>query len=101
MSDVAYAGASELANDILPKMGIDVVKVDTTDLEALATAITPETKLVYLETPANPIARLTDIKIAAHYRSRGRGNRWPLTQPLLPRLPPNRWRWGRILSSIP
>ncbi len=65
MSDVAYAGASELANDILPKMEIDVVKVDMTDLEALAAAITPETKLVYLETPTNPIMRLTDIKVAA------------------------------------
>ncbi len=65
MSDVAYAGASELTNEILPKMGIDIVKVDMTDLEALAEAITPTTKLVYLETPANPISRLTDIKAAA------------------------------------
>jgi methionine-gamma-lyase len=65
MSDVAYAGAAELGNDILPKMGIEVVKVDMTDLEALASAITPQTKLVYLETPANPIVRLTDIKVAA------------------------------------
>ena len=65
MSDVAYAGASELTNDILPKMGVDVVKVDMTDLEVLAEAITPATKLVYLETPANPIVRLTDIKLVA------------------------------------
>ena len=65
MSDVAYAGASELSNDLLPKMGINIVKVDMTDLEALASAITPETKLVYIETPANPIMRLTDIKLAA------------------------------------
>ncbi len=61
MSDVAYAGASELTNDILPKLGIDIVKVDMTNLEALTAAITPETKLVYIETPANPIMRLTDI----------------------------------------
>ena len=65
MSDVAYAGASELANDILPKLGIDIVKVDMTDLGALAMALTPKTKLVYLETPANPIVRLTDIEAVA------------------------------------
>jgi methionine-gamma-lyase len=65
MSDVAYAGASELTNDILPKMGIDIVKVDMTDLEALKAAINPETKLVYIETPANPIMRLTDIAAVA------------------------------------
>ena len=61
MSDVAYAGAAELTNDLLPKLGIEIVKVDTTNLEALTAAITPETKLVYIETPANPIMRLTDI----------------------------------------
>ncbi len=62
MSDVAYAGASELTNDILPRMGVEVVKVDMTDIEALAAALLPETKLVYIETPANPIMRLTDIR---------------------------------------
>jgi methionine-gamma-lyase len=65
MSDVAYAGASELSNDILPRMGIEVVKVDMSDLEALESAITPATRLVYVETPANPIMRLTDIEMAA------------------------------------
>lgn len=65
MSDVAYAGAAELTNDLLPKMGIEIVKVDMTNLEALAAAITPETKLVYIETPANPIVRLTDIAAVA------------------------------------
>lgn len=61
MSDVAYAGASELANEILPKMGIRIDRVDMSDLEAVAAAIQPETKLVYIETPCNPICRLTDI----------------------------------------
>jgi methionine-gamma-lyase len=65
MSDVAYTGASELTNEILPKMGVDIVKVNMTDLEALSEAITPETKLVYIETPANPILRLTDIAAVA------------------------------------
>lgn len=61
MSDVAYAGASELANEISPKMGIRIDRVDMSDLEAVAAAIQPKTKLVYIETPCNPICRLTDI----------------------------------------
>ena len=61
MNDVTYAGASELANDILPKMGIRVTKVDTSDLEAVREAVTPGTRLVYLESPCNPLMRLCDI----------------------------------------
>lgn len=61
MSDVAYAGASELANEILPTMGIQISRVDMSDLKAVNEAIRPDTKLVYLETPCNPICRLTDI----------------------------------------
>lgn len=61
MSDVAYAGASELANEILPKMGIRISRVDMSDLMAVAQAIQDDTKLVYVETPCNPICRLTDI----------------------------------------
>ncbi|MCL4167476.1 UNVERIFIED_CONTAM: hypothetical protein GTU68_002183, partial [Idotea baltica] len=61
MSDVAYAGASELANEILPKMGIRISRVDMSDLAAVAQAIHADTKLVYVETPCNPICRLTDI----------------------------------------
>jgi methionine-gamma-lyase len=43
LSDVAYAGIAELARDTLPRMGIAVSKVDTSDLEALAAAVRPET----------------------------------------------------------
>ncbi len=61
MSDVAYAGASELTNDLIPRLGISVTKVDMSDLANVAAAIRPETRLVYIETPCNPIMRLTDI----------------------------------------
>lgn len=61
MSDVTYAGASELANEILPKMGIKIDRVDMSNLTAVQEAIQPETRLVYLETPCNPLCRLTDI----------------------------------------
>ena len=65
LSDVAYAGISELTRDTLPRMGITVTKVDTSDLGALAEAMRPQTKLVFIDTPCNPLLRLTDIAAAA------------------------------------
>jgi len=65
ISDIAYAGTAELTNDALPRMGIKVTKVNMADLEAVQVALTPQTKLVYVETPCNPIMRLTDIAAVA------------------------------------
>jgi len=65
LSDVAYAGIAELTRDTLPRMGIAVTKVDTSDLGALEAAMRPETKLVFIDTPCNPLLRLTDIAGAA------------------------------------
>jgi methionine-gamma-lyase len=61
MSDVAYVGVAEFAHDTLPKFGIEVSFVDASDLANVAAAIRPTTKLVWTETPVNPILRLTDI----------------------------------------
>lgn len=72
LSNVCYAGVAELAHDILPRYGIHTTAVDTSDPERVAAAIRPETKLIHVETPANPILRLTDIKaIAALAHSHG------------------------------
>lgn len=65
ISDVNYAGTAELARGTLPSYGIGVTAVDTTDLAAVEAAIRPETRLVWIETPANPILRLTDIGAVA------------------------------------
>jgi methionine-gamma-lyase len=65
MSDVSYAGASELVNSIVPRGGVEVSRVDLSDLDALEAALRPSTKLVYVETPANPILRLSDIASVA------------------------------------
>lgn len=62
ISDVSYAGVAELARDTLPRFGIEASLVDMSDLEAVAAAIRPNTKLVHTETPVNPIMRLTDLK---------------------------------------
>ena len=65
ISNVAYAGTAELVHDTLPRFGIAVSPVDTSDPDAVADAITPSTRLIYAETPANPILRLTDIAALA------------------------------------
>ena len=65
ISDVTYAAAAEITNDLIPRMGIEVTKVNMSDLDELRAAITPRTKLIYAETPCNPIMRLTDISAVA------------------------------------
>lgn len=65
LSNVCYAGVAELAHGFLPQHGIEVSAVDTSDLDAISNAIRPNTKLLHVETPANPILRLTDIEAVA------------------------------------
>jgi Cystathionine beta-lyases/cystathionine gamma-synthases len=65
VSDVAYAALSEITNDMIPEYGIEITKVNTSDDEAVKNAIRLNTKLVYIETPCNPLLRLTDIKAVA------------------------------------
>lgn len=65
ISDVSYAGVAELARDTLPRYGVDVTPVDMSDLRAVAEAIRPNTKLVHVESPSNPIMRLSDVAAIA------------------------------------
>lgn len=65
MSDIAYAGAAELANGRLPEIGVRVSKVNMTDLDQVRAAVSESTRLIYAETPANPILRLSDIEALA------------------------------------
>jgi methionine-gamma-lyase len=65
ISDVAYAALSEITNEMIPRLGIGITKVNTSDLEAVSSAIQPNTRLIYIETPCNPLLRLTDIAAVA------------------------------------
>jgi cystathionine gamma-synthase len=65
LSNVCYAGVSEYAHHVLPRHGVSVTAVDTTNPEAVAAAMRPNTRLVHIETPANPILRITDIAAIA------------------------------------
>ncbi len=59
--EVLYGGTYDLLVD-LAKFGVKVSFVDTSDLNSVESAICAQTKLVFLETPANPTMKLTDIK---------------------------------------
>ena len=58
ISEANYVGTAELVRDSLPRLGLEVSPVDTSDLAAVAAAIRPNTKMLWIETPANPIMRL-------------------------------------------
>jgi len=64
-SEVCYAGSVELFGIHLPRFGIEVSLVDTSDLDLVRAALRPNTKMIYVETPANPILRISDISALA------------------------------------
>jgi cystathionine beta-lyase/cystathionine gamma-synthase len=65
VSDVCYAGVAELARNDLPRLGIEVTFADLSDLDEVRGALRPSTRLVWAETPVNPILRLVDVEALA------------------------------------
>src|SRR5215469_15847165 len=64
-TDNVYGGTSRLFNQVLVNYGLTFTYVDSRDVDAVAKAIRPETKLVHLETPTNPMMSVTDIRAVA------------------------------------
>ncbi len=60
-----YGGTFRLFDKILRRFNLDFTFADTTDPESVADALTPSTRLVWLETPTNPLMRVTDIRAVA------------------------------------
>ncbi|HNP74129.1 MAG TPA: cystathionine gamma-synthase [Kouleothrix sp.] len=70
--DDCYGGTYRLFSKVFARHGLSFDFVDTRDPEEVAEAIRPETKLVWLETPTNPLLKLADIaRIAELARARG------------------------------
>lgn len=63
--DDIYGGAFRLFTQIYEKFGITVNYVDTTDAGNVFNAITPKTKLIWIETPTNPTLKISDIAAIA------------------------------------
>jgi len=60
-----YGGTFRLFDKILRRFNLDFTFADTTDPESVAEALTPSTRLVWLESPTNPFLRITDIRAVA------------------------------------
>lgn len=63
--DDIYGGAFRLFTQVYQKFGIKVNYVDTSNVENVFNAITPQTKLIWLETPTNPTLKISDIQAIA------------------------------------
>jgi cystathionine beta-lyase/cystathionine gamma-synthase len=65
VSDNVYGGTFRLFERVLRRGGLDFSYVDTADLDATARQITPATRMLFVETPSNPVMRITDLAGAA------------------------------------
>ena len=65
ISNTNYPGTAEFARETLTRLGIEVSPVDTSDLSEIENAMRDNTRMVWVETPSNPLLRITDIGAAA------------------------------------
>jgi len=65
-----YGGSHRQMTHIWARLGLAFTFVDTADLQRVADAVTPHTKMVYVETPTNPMMRLCDLQAAGEIASR-------------------------------
>jgi methionine-gamma-lyase len=63
--DTIYGGTYTLFKNVLPRLGIDVTFVDATKPEQIQGALNERTKLLFIETPANPTLKIIDIALCA------------------------------------
>lgn len=61
VSKQVYGGTFRILHDVLPRFGITYDLVDFSNIEEIKKAIKPNTKALYIETPANPTLNITDI----------------------------------------
>jgi cystathionine beta-lyase/cystathionine gamma-synthase len=65
VSDNTYGGTFRLFEQVRRKFGLDFTYVDTSQLDTIDRAITAKTKYLFIETPTNPMLRITDLAEAA------------------------------------
>jgi cystathionine gamma-lyase len=66
-----YGGTYRLFVDELSRFGIETTFVDTTDVEAVRAALRPTTRLLWVETPTNPLLRIADLRALAALKRPG------------------------------
>jgi len=71
LPDDAYFGTTKLARDVFGPWGMEVSPVNMTDVANVKAAMRPNTKLVWVETPSNPLLQIVDIAAVAEVAHRG------------------------------
>lgn len=67
LTDDVYGGTYRIATKVLNRLGIDTTFADTTSLEEVAKALQPNTKALFVETPTNPLLKVSDIAALAEW----------------------------------
>ncbi|AJY76899.1 bifunctional cystathionine gamma-lyase/homocysteine desulfhydrase [Paenibacillus beijingensis] len=67
LNDDVYGGTYRIATKVLSRLGIESTFVDTTDLDEADRAVRPNSKALFVETPTNPLLKVTDIAEAAKW----------------------------------
>ncbi len=62
MTDDVYGGTYRVMTKVLDRFGLEYTFVNTSDLEEIRSSIQANTKAIYIETPTNPLLKITDIK---------------------------------------
>ena len=65
ISNTNYPGSAEFARDTLTRFGISVTPVDTCELDNIRNAVQDNTRMIWIETPSNPLLRISDIEAIA------------------------------------
>lgn len=66
VGDDVYGGTYRFLSKVVERQGIEITYVDTSDLQRVSSALRPNTKGVFVETPTNPLLKVTDVaKVAA------------------------------------
>jgi methionine-gamma-lyase len=66
ISNTNYPGTAEFARETLTRLGVEITPVDTTEVSAINNAMRENTRMIWLETPSNPLLRIADITAAAN-----------------------------------
>lgn len=67
LTDDVYGGTYRVVNKVLNRFGLEFTFVDTGDLEAIEAAVKANTKAIFIETPTNPLLKVTDIEAVSAY----------------------------------
>lgn len=60
-----YGGTASVLLNLLPRLGVSITQMDQTDPTAFEKALTPQTRLILVESPSNPLLQITDLRAVA------------------------------------